>query len=86
MNSCPGSYHRCDYSYPIADYHEKMTCTKKKEKIDVLMHILNRFLDFSLFRGSPGILGYKAKYGCKYHIPLDFSIVKGEKGVSSRHP
>lgn len=31
-NSCLGSYHRCDCRYPIADYHEKMTCKKKKEK------------------------------------------------------
>lgn len=33
--------------------------------------------------GSAGLLGYKAKYGCKYHIPLDFSILKEEQGIST---
>lgn len=27
----------------------------------------------------------KAKYGCKYHIPLDFSTLKEKKGGSSMH-
>lgn len=31
-NSCPGSYHRCDCRYHIADCHEKMMCKKKEEK------------------------------------------------------
>lgn len=60
IDSYPGSYHRRDYRYHIADCFEKMICKKKEEKKErSLVPILNTFTYnpfpyFSLFGGGRG--------------------------------